>query len=53
MNLLNNMKNIYANIILIGEKKNNLFVMSTGVTYVKKKIKQTDNATIWHVWLVI
>ncbi|KAG6385352.1 hypothetical protein SASPL_154185 [Salvia splendens] len=45
--VLDNVKNISADVTFIGEKRGSLFVMSTGEAYVKKT-SQTDNTTIWH-----
>ncbi|KAJ0046528.1 hypothetical protein Pint_04325 [Pistacia integerrima] len=48
--VLDNVKDISADVILIGEKKCSLFVMSAGEAYVKKT-SQINNATIWHARL--
>lgn len=48
--VLDNVKNIGADVVLTGEKKGSLFVMSAGEAYVKKT-SQTDNAAIWHARL--
>ncbi|KAF7840585.1 pyrophosphate--fructose 6-phosphate 1-phosphotransferase subunit beta [Senna tora] len=45
--VLDNMKNVDANVVLSGKKKGSLFVMSAGEAYVKKT-SQTDSAAIWH-----
>ncbi|KAJ4979588.1 hypothetical protein NE237_010368 [Protea cynaroides] len=48
--VLDNVKNIAANVVFTGEKKGSLFVMSVGEAYVKRT-SQTDSATIWHARL--
>ncbi|KAL0314880.1 UNVERIFIED_CONTAM: Retrovirus-related Pol polyprotein from transposon RE1, partial [Sesamum angustifolium] len=48
--VLDNVKNVAADVILSGEKKGSLFVMSVGEAYVKKT-SQTDSATTWHARL--
>ncbi|PHT81584.1 hypothetical protein T459_14599 [Capsicum annuum] len=48
--VLENVKEISANIIFTGERKGSLLFMSTGEAYVKKT-SQTDSAVIWHAWL--
>lgn len=48
--VLENVKEISADIIFTGERKGSLFVMSTGEAYVKKT-SQTDCAAIWHARL--
>ncbi|KAJ7962110.1 Retrovirus-related Pol polyprotein from transposon TNT 1-94 [Quillaja saponaria] len=48
--VLDNVKNIDANVIFTGEKKGFLFIMSVGEAYVKKT-SQTDRAAIWHARL--
>ncbi|KAG6437849.1 hypothetical protein SASPL_102779 [Salvia splendens] len=48
--VLDNVKNISADVTYIGEKKGSLFVMSAGEAYVKKT-SQTDNTSIWHARL--
>ncbi|KAK3001904.1 LOW QUALITY PROTEIN: hypothetical protein RJ639_022194 [Escallonia herrerae] len=48
--VLDNVKEISADVIFSGEKKGSLFVMSAGEAYVKKT-SQTNNAAIWHARL--
>lgn len=48
--VLDNMKDISADVILSGEKKGSLFVMSAGEAYVKKT-SQINSAAIWHACL--
>ncbi|KAF7843277.1 Retrovirus-related Pol polyprotein from transposon TNT 1-94 [Senna tora] len=48
--VLDNLKNVDANVVLSGKKKGSLFVMSAGEAYVKKT-SQTDSAAIWHARL--
>ncbi|KAK3036233.1 hypothetical protein RJ639_030775 [Escallonia herrerae] len=48
--VLDNVKEISADVIFSGEKKGSLFVMSVGEANVKKT-SQTDNAAIWHARL--
>ncbi|KAK3002472.1 hypothetical protein RJ639_022112 [Escallonia herrerae] len=48
--VLDNVKEISADVIFSGEKKGSLFVMSAGEAYVKKT-SQIDNAAIWHARL--
>ncbi|KAL8116818.1 hypothetical protein AgCh_023112 [Apium graveolens] len=48
--VFDNMKKIEADIVLTGDKKRSLFVMSVGEAYVKKT-SHTDNASIWHARL--
>ncbi|KAK3010128.1 hypothetical protein RJ639_009802 [Escallonia herrerae] len=48
--VLDNVKEISADVIFSGEKKGSLFVMSAGEAYVKKTC-QTSNAAIWHARL--
>ena len=43
--VFDNVRNVVANVFLVGEKKDSLFVMSTGEAYVKKTNK-IDSATI-------
>lgn len=50
VNVLDNVKNIAADVILAGEKKGSLFVMTVGEAYVKKT-SQTDSPAIWHARL--
>ncbi|KAK4425015.1 hypothetical protein Salat_1695100 [Sesamum alatum] len=45
--VLNNVESVVADVVLSGEKKGSLFVMSVGEAYVKKT-SQTDGATTWH-----
>ena len=48
--ILDNVKNISADVVHTGEKKGSLFVMAVGEAYVKKT-SQTDSTTIWHARL--
>ncbi|KAL0359324.1 UNVERIFIED_CONTAM: Retrovirus-related Pol polyprotein from transposon TNT 1-94 [Sesamum angustifolium] len=48
--VLDNVKNVAADVILSGERKWSLFVMSVGQAYVKKT-SQTDSAAAWHARL--
>ncbi|KAK3039235.1 hypothetical protein RJ639_027939 [Escallonia herrerae] len=48
--VLDNLKNVEADILLVGEKKESLFVMSAGEAYVEKTSKN-DRAAIWHARL--
>ncbi|KAF7839276.1 putative mitochondrial protein [Senna tora] len=48
--ILDNVKEISANVLFSGKKKGSLFVMTAGEAYVKKT-SQTDNAAIWHARL--
>ncbi|KAL4303890.1 hypothetical protein GQ457_10G000190 [Hibiscus cannabinus] len=48
--VLDNMKNISADVLTTGEKKGSLYVLSAGEAYVKKT-SQTDSAEIWHARL--
>lgn len=48
--VLQNVKNLEADVVLHGKKKNSLFVMSAGEAYVKKT-SQVDGASIWHARL--
>ncbi|KAK4404457.1 Retrovirus-related Pol polyprotein from transposon RE1 [Sesamum angolense] len=48
--IIGNLDSIAADIVLTGEKRGSLFVMSAGESYVKKT-SQIDKATIWHAWL--
>ncbi|KAL0383145.1 UNVERIFIED_CONTAM: hypothetical protein Scaly_0601800 [Sesamum calycinum] len=48
--IIGNLDSIVADIVLTGEKRGSLFVMTTGESYVKKT-SQIDKATIWHAWL--
>lgn len=48
--VLDNVKNIATDVVLIGQKKDSLFVMTVGEAYVKK-MSQADSATIWHARL--
>ena len=50
MKVLDNVKNVAADVVLTGEKQGSLFVMSTGEAYVKKT-SQIDSAAIWHACL--
>ncbi|KAL4347792.1 hypothetical protein GQ457_17G001580 [Hibiscus cannabinus] len=48
--VLENVKNISADIVTSGEKRGSLFVMAAGEAYVKKT-SQTESAAIWHARL--
>ncbi|KAK3042181.1 hypothetical protein RJ639_001301 [Escallonia herrerae] len=48
--VLDKLKNVEADILLVGEKKESLFVMSAGEAYVKQTSKN-DRAAIWHARL--
>ncbi|KAK4407753.1 Retrovirus-related Pol polyprotein from transposon TNT 1-94 [Sesamum angolense] len=48
--VLDNVKNVVADVILCGERKGSLFVMSVGEAYVKKT-SQMDSAATWHARL--
>ncbi|KAK3014348.1 hypothetical protein RJ639_008941 [Escallonia herrerae] len=48
--VLDKLKNVEADILLVGEKKESLFVMSAGEAYVKQTSKN-DRAAIWHTRL--
>ena len=48
--VLDNFKNVVADVVLSGEKKGSLFVMSVGEAYVKKA-SQTESAATWHARL--
>nr|DAD20269.1 TPA_asm: hypothetical protein HUJ06_021732 [Nelumbo nucifera] len=48
--VLDNVKNIGADVVLSGEKKGYLFVMSVGEAYVKKT-SQANSVAIWHARL--
>ncbi|KAK1371141.1 CCHC-type domain-containing protein [Heracleum sosnowskyi] len=48
--ILDNVKNLEANVVFTGEKKDSMFVMSVGEAYVKKT-SQIDKASIWHARL--
>ncbi|KAL0317318.1 UNVERIFIED_CONTAM: Retrovirus-related Pol polyprotein from transposon RE2 [Sesamum angustifolium] len=48
--VLDNVKNVVADVILSDERKGSLFVISIGQAYVKKT-SQTDSATTWHAGL--
>ncbi|KAF7825178.1 Integrase, catalytic core [Senna tora] len=50
VNIIDNVKGIFADILFSGKKKGSLFVMTAGEAYVKKT-SQTDNAAIWHARL--
>ncbi|KAK8708051.1 hypothetical protein V6N13_059098 [Hibiscus sabdariffa] len=52
VNVFDNVKDIFADVVTSGEKRGSLFVMAAGEAYVKK-ISQTESATIWHARLVI
>ncbi|KAJ4836789.1 hypothetical protein Tsubulata_004709 [Turnera subulata] len=45
--VFDNVKEISRDVILTGEKKGSLFVMSVGEAYVKKT-SQADSAAVWH-----
>lgn len=47
---LDNVKKVMADVILVGEKRNSLFVMSIGEAYVKKT-SQTNNESMWYALL--
>ncbi|GJZ55387.1 integrase [Tanacetum coccineum] len=48
--ILDNVRNLAADVIVTGEKKGSLFVLSAGEAYVKKT-SQNDSAAIWHARL--
>ncbi|KAL0298958.1 UNVERIFIED_CONTAM: Retrovirus-related Pol polyprotein from transposon TNT 1-94 [Sesamum radiatum] len=48
--VLDNVKNVVADVILSGERKGSLFVISVGEAYVKKT-SQIDSATTWRARL--
>ena len=48
--ILNDVRNIVADIILEGKRKDSLFVLSTGEAYVKRT-NQVDSPTLWHARL--
>ncbi|KAK3021915.1 hypothetical protein RJ639_045209 [Escallonia herrerae] len=48
--VLDKLKNVEADILLVGEKKESLFVMSAGEAYIKQTSKN-DRAAIWHARL--
>ncbi|KAL9256690.1 Retrovirus-related Pol polyprotein from transposon TNT 1-94-like protein [Drosera capensis] len=48
--VLDNVRVVSGDVLLTGEKKGSMFVMSAGEAYVKKT-SQTDNAAIWHARL--
>ena len=48
--ILNDVRNIVADIILEGKRKDSLFVLSAGEAYVKRT-SQVDSPTLWHARL--
>lgn len=50
MKVLDNVRDVVADVVLVGEKKDSLFAISVGEAYVKKT-SQTDSATTWHARL--
>ncbi|KAH0716585.1 hypothetical protein KY290_012741 [Solanum tuberosum] len=48
--ILDNVNNIFVDVVLTSEKKGSLFVMAIGESYVKKT-SQRDSAAIWHAQL--
>ncbi|KAK4381915.1 Retrovirus-related Pol polyprotein from transposon TNT 1-94 [Sesamum angolense] len=48
--VLDNVKNVAADVIISGERKGSLFVISVGEAYIKKT-SQTDSAATWHARL--
>ncbi|GKF63393.1 retrovirus-related pol polyprotein from transposon TNT 1-94, partial [Tanacetum coccineum] len=48
--ILDNVRNLAANVIVTGKKKGSLFVLSADEAYVKKT-SQNDSAAIWHARL--
>lgn len=48
--VLNNLKNVATNVVLTGEKKDSLFVISVREAYMSK-ISQTNSTAIWHARL--
>ncbi|KAL3533461.1 hypothetical protein ACH5RR_006982 [Cinchona calisaya] len=48
--VLNNVKNVAADVVLTGQRKGSLFVMTVGRAYVKNT-SQTDSPAIWHARL--